>query len=321
VNDSNISDHRIDSDGKFALETIISNAELKLDYHSNNISYGSSSVVPLQIESGFSDEDFIEFKCSKIAEKLSKKSQKAITYEELGCFDATVSKAGPVITIPVGKNGNEIVNIPFSCFDFDNSAEAKSIGLMVLGQSGSGKSSLYHSIIINGSLKYSPNDIQFWLLDFKNNSSAGLYSDTDQNIPHIKIVAPNSKRNDAYNLLQRLDAEMANRNIKFNQIRAQYGKSISNLFEYNEFLDQEKPEGFIPLPHIILMIDEVQELFRDDGDDGLYKQIGELINKVVSKGRSSGIHMAMFGQNLETALLLINTLDSYIISIGIKTMN
>ena len=128
------------------------------------------------------------------------------------------------------------------------------IKIAIDGPSGSGKSSLYHSIIINGSLKYSPDDIQFWLLDFKNNSSAGLYSDTDQNIPHIKIVAPNSKRNDAYNLLQLLDAEMAHRNIKFNQIRSQYGKPISNLFEYNEFIDQNKPDGFVHLPHIVLMI-------------------------------------------------------------------
>ncbi len=303
VNDVDISSHRLDDDAKETLKNICENADVCLNYNSRNIIFNDEIVKTLEIESGYDDENFIESKCSKIATKLSQKSQKAITYEELGCFEMATAKAKPVVTIPVGKNGNEIVEMAFSCFDVDNSDVAKSIGLMVLGQSGSGKSSLYHSIIINGSLKYSPKDLEFWLLDFKSNSSAGLYSDTNQNIPHIKIVAPNSRKNDAFNILQLLDSQMAKRNSIFNEIRSKFGKSVSNLFEYNEFVDSEKLEGFNHLPHIILMIDEVQELFRDEGEsfDGLYKQIGEFINKIVSKGRSSGIHLSMFGQNLDSA--------------------
>lgn len=51
------------------------------------------------------------------------------------------------------------------------------------------------------------------------------------------------------------------------------------------------------------MIDEAQELFRDSmggTDDELSKQIGNYINALVSLGRSSGIHMAMFAQNLDS---------------------
>lgn len=298
VNDVDYGDYRIDDETKKNIDHILSDAEIVLDYKSGNFQSKNKTISPLSIEPGYEEESFIETKCSKIAEILSKSANKAITYQELGCFDAPSCPASAVISIPVGKSGNEIVSIPFSCADIDNSDAAKNIGLMVLGESGSGKSSLYHSIIINGSMKYSPDDLQFWLLDFKNNSSAGIYSD----IPHIKIVAPNSKKNDAYSILRILVNELEYRLDLFNQIGQEMGVKLSNVFEYNQFVEKEGLKEYPRLPRIILMIDEVQELFRDnDGfSDDLPKQIGNYINKLVSLGRSSGVHMAMFAQNLDS---------------------
>lgn len=303
VNDLNFDDSRLDADLKKNIEFIVSDAELVLDYNNGSIQCQKKNIVPLAIESGREEEKFIESKCSKIGAVLSKNAGKAITYEELGCFDIQSSLASAIIEIPVGKSGSEIVSIPFSCADSDNSDAAKNIGLMVLGQSGSGKSSLYHSIIVNGSMKYAPSELQFWLLDFKNNSSAGIYSSTDNNIPHIKVVAPNSKKNDAYNILRILNDEMQYRLDLFNDIGNRYGVKLSNVLEYNRFIEEEEVSECQHLPRIILMIDEAQELFRDAADgtsDELPKQIGTYINRLVSLGRSSGIHMAMFAQNLDS---------------------
>lgn len=302
VNDLSSDDSRVDAEIKKNVEYILSDAELVFEYNNKSMLSGTQNVIPLAIESGWEEEKFIESKCSKIGAVLSKNAGKAITYEELGCFEMQNTVASAIIDIPVGKSGSEIVSVPFSCADIDNSDAAKNIGLMVLGQSGSGKSSLYHSIIVNGSMKYSPDDLQFWLLDFKNNSSAGIYSSTDNNIPHIKVVAPNSKKNDAYNILKILNDEMQSRLDMFNDIGNQYGVKLSNVLEYNQFI---KKEGInCPYyPRIVLMVDEAQELFRDSADgtsDELPKQIGTYINRLVSLGRSSGIHMAMFAQNLDS---------------------
>ena len=302
VNDANADDFRVDEDAKRHIRDMCSSAELVLDYANGMLKYGNKAVIPLSIEQGIDEERFIESKCSKIGSVLSKKASKPISYEELGCFGDQTASLSEILSIPVGKSGNEIVTIPFSCGDSEGSDAAKNIGLMVLGQSGSGKSSLYHSIIINGSMKYSPEDLQFWLLDFKNNSSAGIYSSTKNDIPHIKIVAPNSKKIDAYNILRNLKAEMDYRLTLFNDVGNRYGTKLSNVLEYNRFIaDQEIAEPHFP--RIILMIDEAQELFRDSMDgtsDELSKEIGNYINALVSLGRSSGIHMAMFAQNLDS---------------------
>lgn len=303
VNDLTLDEPRLDLEIKKNIEFILSDADIVLEYSNGLFKHQNEKVVPISIESNLDEERFIESKCSKIGGALAKKAGKTITYEELGCFDMHNAPLSAVVEIPVGKSGSEIVTIPFSCADIDNSDAAKNIGLMVLGQSGSGKSSLYHSIIINGSMKYSPSDLQFWLLDFKNNSSAGMYSATNNNISHIKIVAPNSKRIDAYNILRNMIDEMQYRLDLFNEIGNKYGVKLSNVLEYNQFIEKEGISDCPHMPRIILMIDEAQELFRDAADgssDELPKQIGTFINKLVSLGRSSGIHMAMFAQNLDS---------------------
>ena len=300
VNDAQLDDHRIDEETKKSIEHIVDDAEIVLDYRNGEFQCRNKAVVPLAVEPGYDEETFIETKCANIAAVLSKSANRAVTYRELGCFDAPSCPASAVLSIPVGKSGSEIVSIPFSCADIDNSDAAKNIGLMVLGQSGSGKSSLYHSIVINGSMKYSPEDLQFWLLDFKSNATVSMYLMGD--IPHIRIVAPNSKKVDAYNIFRLLSEEMQSRLDLFNRIGQETGKKLNNVLEYNQFIEQEGSGRYKHLPRIILMIDEVQELFRDDGDTGddLSRQIATYINKLVSLGRSSGIHMAMFAQNLDS---------------------
>lgn len=302
VNDVDTDSLILDEDAKRNIRDMSSYAEFVLDYANGIVKCGNRMVNPLSVEQGWDEERFIESKCSKIGNALAGKAGKPISYEELGCFGGQTAALTEIVEIPVGKSGNEIITIPFSCADTENSDAAKNIGLMVLGQSGSGKSSLYHSIIINGSMKYSPEDLQFWLLDFKNNSSAGIYLSAKNDIPHIKIVAPNSKKNDAYNILGILNEEMQSRLDRFNKVGNLYGVKLSNVLEYNRFIE-EKAIDVPHLPRIILMIDEAQELFRDamDGtNDELSRQIGNYISRIVSLGRSSGVHMAMFAQNLDS---------------------
>ena len=303
VNDLKMDDPRIDENVKNKMVGLLnSDSVTVIDYSHGVFKNKNETIKPLSIEPGFEEERFIESKCAKMGEVLRKKAGQIITYEELGCFESCEKLDSSIVSIPIGKSGSDIVSIPFSCADTDNSDEAKNIGLMVLGQSGSGKSSLYHSIVINGGLKYSPSDLQFWLLDFKENASVGLYSSTNNDIPHIKIVAPNSKKNDAYNILRMLVGELEYRLQLFNDIGKEYGKAPSNVLEYNRMVEGLNIGKYKKMPRIILMIDEAQELFRSDTDganDDLSKDIGVYINKLVSLGRSSGIHMAIFAQNLD----------------------
>lgn len=307
VNDVDVASagYRLNDDSKRYIETIQKNAEVLLEYKEPSFYYEDKKIAPISTGSCSDIESFIFEKCAKIGEYVRNVASAAITYQELGCINSPGEPCREsIINIPVGKSGTKIVSIPFSCADSDESNSGKNIGLMVLGQSGSGKSSLYHSIIINGGLKYSPDDLEFWLLDFKQNASAGVYATTSRNIPHIRMVAPNSKVDDAYHILGLLNEELEKRNTVFNSLGEQVGKKFNNVLEYNEYIRSEKPAGFPIFPRIVLMVDEAQEMFResigDSSEDELAKDISTLIGMIVDRGRSTGIHMALFAQNLES---------------------
>ena len=306
VNDVDFDDRRVDDSTKQKIEVMYED-NLVINYKDDQFTVNSNTIEEMKIESNYNIEDFIELKCKNLSKILKELTNKAITYEELGFDNYSVlekDKYCSILRIPVGKSGSEIINIPFSCEDSDNSSEAKNIGLMVLGKSGSGKSSLYHSIILNGSMKYSPEDLQFWLLDFKSGAAASQYYDSCIDIPHVKIVAPNSKSIDAFTILKILENELEVRLSTFKEASNYSGRNLANLVDYNRYVGNNNCDSkFKHFPRIILMIDEVQEIFRDSTNensmDDLPKKIGNCINKIVSLARSSGIHLAMFGQNLD----------------------
>ena len=319
VNDIDEGDLRLDENVRRNICTMKANSDVIFDYHNGKLLYNNNLVRPVQIDGKYqSEEDFIEAKCCNIGKAIKEMVAATITYEELGGLDKKPAlQNDPVIRIPVGKSGSKVVTIPFSCADEENSSAGKNIGLMVLGQSGAGKSSLYHSILINGALRYTPEDLEFWLLDFKSNASAGIYASTDRNIPHIRMVAPNSRINDAYNILGLLIDELEYRNDTFNALGEDIGKKFSNVAEYNAYLREQHEKvcdgEFHTFPRIVLLIDEAQEMFRgsDDGSlDDLPNTLATRISTLVNKGRSAGIHMAMFAQNLDSGKTFL--LESFI---------
>ena len=189
-----------------------------------------------------------------------------------------------ILYIPVGKTGNNVVEIPFSCRDDNDTLEGQCIGYMAIGRSGSGKSSFFHSVVLNGCLKYSPRDLQFWLLDFKFGGASSKYNRSG--LPHIKIVAENNKIDDALCLFQMIRSEMERRNVSFNR------HNVDNIVDYNRLADSDTSLEYFP--RIIVMIDEIQEIFRDENA----AKIKDLISSISVRMRSSGIHFVMIAQNL-----------------------
>ena len=61
---------------------------------------------------------------------------------------------------------------------------------LIAGTTGSGKSALLHTIILSLALKYSPEELELYLLDFKE----GLEFNAYKNLPHAKLVSIKSDR-------------------------------------------------------------------------------------------------------------------------------
>ena len=81
------------------------------------------------------------------------------------------------ITIPIGKSSNKEIN-----FTMDMVSHVHSF---IIGQSGSGKSVFLHNIIGSAILKYAPEDLQLYLLDFK---LGGVEFNRYKGIKHVKSL-------------------------------------------------------------------------------------------------------------------------------------
>lgn len=269
------------SRNKQFIDSIRMNCEQKFQYsNQTGFCFGGKPVDILHIEDNA--DAFVQGRSLALVEAINKKEKTHIAIEDISAAEI-VQDLDNIMYIPVGKTGGEIVELPLSCKDEGGTVAGQCIGYMAIGQSGSGKSSFFHSLVLNGCMKYSPKDLQFWLLDFKNGGASSKYSDSG--IPHIKIIAENNKIDDALCLFQMILEEMERRNKAFNK------SFTDNILEYNKKASEAGLEYF---PRIIIAIDEVQEIFREDNATVLKN----LISAISSRMRSAGMHFVMVAQNL-----------------------
>lgn len=265
---------------RFLIESIQKNCSLRFDYNDGSFSFGGRPADVLRISEDL--DVYTQERSKYIAELINNKEKSYVTLDDVSASEKS-EKVGNIMYIPVGKSGSNIVELPFSCNDVDGTVAGQCIGYMAIGQSGSGKSSFFHSVVLNGCLRYSPKDLQFWLLDFKNGGASSKYSNCG--IPHIRIIAENNKIDDALCLFQMILEEMERRSKMFND------SFTNNIVEYNE---KAETTGAEHLPRILIAIDEVQEIFREDNAS----EVQKLISSISARMRSAGMHFVMVAQNL-----------------------
>ena len=281
VDNSTSFEKSLSSSNKHYLSSIQQNCALRIQFNDKTgFSLHGKPIEMLHVSGNL--DVFIQERSMVIAEAINSKEKNYISLEDVSAKEPT-NQLGNIMYIPVGKSGGNIVELPLSCRDEDGTIAGQCIGYIAIGQSGSGKSSFFHSLVLNGCMKYAPKDLQFWLLDFKNGGASSKYSDCG--IPHIKIIAENNKIDDALCLFQMVLEEMERRTKAFNQC------FTDNIIEYNKKAISEGLEYF---PRIVIAIDEVQEIFREDNASVLQK----LISSISTRMRSAGMHFVMVAQNL-----------------------
>ena len=156
--------------------------------------------------------------------------------------------------------------------------------IYVAGKTGSGKSILLHNFILNGALRYSPNQLRFFLVDMKGGVSFMTY----RNLPHVSALCASSSRHYAQSLLEMLCSEIDNRARIFTAA----GENVSSLDDYNEYASQRN----LPLmPHYFCIIDEFQRLFTNH--DSISRKAEKHISFIHEQGRSYGIFLALCTQS------------------------
>ena len=99
------------------------------------------------------------------------------------------------------------------------------IANFIVGEPGTGKSQLINTIILSGAKKYSPDELIFHLIDFKNNSDLNAFMTTTK-IPHVKAILTSVKEEDSTIILSNLLIECENRIEQFKELSDQLQKPI-----------------------------------------------------------------------------------------------
>lgn len=177
------------------------------------------------------------------------------------------------INIPVGiTDKGELAIMHFTQKNALNSA-------LVVGSPGFGKSKFLHSLILNAALRYSPDELEMYLLDF-----SGVEFDVyaRMNLPHAKIIAPESEREFGVNILE----EIYNEGIRRERL------CRDNAVDNTEAL--RKKNNQLTVPRILVIIDEFQELFQRN--DKMSSRAYFCINNIIQKYRKFAINLVLSSQ-------------------------
>lgn len=155
---------------------------------------------------------------------------------------------------------------------------------LVAGRIGSGKSTLLHSIVIAVAAKYSPDEVELYLIDFKKGVEFKCYA--TYRLPHAKVIAIESEREYGLSILQGIAAEMDTRGDNFRTT------GVDHIANYRNNTGKS-------LPRILLVVDEFHEFFAED--DAIGSQASHLLDRIIRLGRAFGIHVILSSQTLAGA--------------------
>ncbi len=149
---------------------------------------------------------------------------------------------------------------------------------LVAGTTGAGKSEFLQTYILSLAINFSPEDVSFFIIDFKGGGMADLF----KGLPHLVGQISNLSGSQIHRAMISIKSE----NLRRQRIFSEYG--INHINSYTKlYKNKEVP---YPLPHLFIIIDEFAELKREEPDF-----IRELIS-VAQVGRSLGVHLILATQ-------------------------
>lgn len=149
---------------------------------------------------------------------------------------------------------------------------------LVAGTTGAGKSELLQTYILSLAVNYSPDDIGFFLIDYKGGGMANLFD----GLPHMIGQISNLSGNQVRRAMISIKSENRRRQKIFSQ------SGVNNINAYTKLY--KNSEADMPVPHLFIIIDEFAELKREEPEF-----MKELIS-VAQVGRSLGVHLILATQ-------------------------
>lgn len=247
--------------------------------------------LDLEIENQFVPKENIDYHSlnqviDKLKDNAESNKQKVVPLTRM--FEETdriahspkgIPSYAEVLDIPIGTRGGEVQNLLLKTTG-DGSAHA-----VVIGGTGSGKSNLLHTIIMNACYKYSPDELSLYLIDFKGGVEFKFYEANKiktKQMPHIKLTGLTSDLEDGVAILNNLHKELRRREDEFRKC------GVEDIVQYTKLGKK--------IPRLFVIIDEIQELFEQD--DRLGQKAIDILREIFKKGRAFGINILWASQNI-----------------------
>ncbi|WP_432050630.1 FtsK/SpoIIIE domain-containing protein [Verrucosispora sp. NA02020] len=232
---------------------------------------GSGLSVPVRL-----DGDAPPASVAALATHLGDAARRgaAVTFADLlpGQRWATSARAG--LRTVVGRAGRD----PFS-MAFDDATPHWLVG----GRTGAGKTVFLLDVLYGLAARYSPAELQLYLLDFKEGVSFTEFVPTGHDpswLPHARAVGIESDREYGVAVLRELRRELHRRATALKR------HGVTKLADL---------PADTPVPRIVAVIDEFQVLLA--GNDQLARESVDLLEELARKGRSYGVHLVLASQS------------------------
>lgn len=158
--------------------------------------------------------------------------------------------------------------------------------ILVTGAVGQGKSNLLKVIIHSLAQRYSPDELEFYLLDYKEGVTLYPLAPTPGSpdfLPHARVLGLESDREFGLAVLKHIEAEFSRRAKLFRP----YG---DNIARYRAAVPSER------MPRIVVMVDEFHMMF--DPNDKTAEEAAQLLEGIARRGRSYGVHLILASQTI-----------------------
>lgn len=157
--------------------------------------------------------------------------------------------------------------------------------MLVGGAVGQGKSNLLLDIIYSLAVRYSPDELDMLLLDFKQGLEFRRFGPQDDGkgwLPHVSVLSLESNLPFGLAVLTHVSEELNRRSALFKRA------GVSAYDDYRRLGES--------LPRVLLIVDEFHALF-DGGDDEVEASVTAL-TQLAKQGRAYGIHMLLASQTI-----------------------
>ncbi|WP_035291390.1 FtsK/SpoIIIE domain-containing protein [Actinoalloteichus caeruleus] len=218
--------------------------------------------------------------CGAIADEMVDRRSRVSTFADLLPGERWSYRSSSGVQAPVGHHDGEPVYVSLG----DTAPHA-----LIGGPSGSGKTNFLYALLGGLTARYSPDELELYLLDFKEGVSFAQFAPGRKDpswLPHARLVGVNVNQDREFGLaLLRFLAE---------EMRRRANRAKLHEVTKLEELRAEDPEG--RWPRIVAVIDEFQYLFADR--DEVTHEAAALLEDVARRGRSQGIHLVLSSQDV-----------------------